>query len=85
MRLPNYFYNSNSWLFVDSQLSQSERQSVFDRHDLSLQRHRALRLPLLSEEFPKAKTAEQLEALLPCNAKAMLDAAAAQTEAELAA
>ena len=39
----------------------------------------------LFEEFPQAKTAEQLEALLPWNAKATLDAAAAQAEAELAA
>lgn len=39
----------------------------------------------LFEEFPKAKTAEQLEALLPWCAKATFDAAAAQTDAELAA
>ena len=39
----------------------------------------------LFEEFPRAKTAEQLEALLPWNAKATLDAAAAQSDAELAA
>jgi hypothetical protein len=39
----------------------------------------------LLEEFPRAKTTEQLEALLPWNAKATLDAAAAQTDAELAA
>ena len=39
----------------------------------------------LFEEFPKAKTAEQLEALLTWNAKAAIDAPAAQTDAELAA
>jgi transposase len=39
----------------------------------------------LFEEFPKAKTAEQLETLLPWNTKAALTAAAAQTDAELAA
>jgi transposase len=39
----------------------------------------------LFEELPKAKTAEQLEALLPWNAKAGLEAAAAHTDAELAA
>jgi hypothetical protein len=39
----------------------------------------------LFEEFPRAKTAEQLAVLLPWNAKATLDAAAAQTDAELAA
>jgi transposase len=39
----------------------------------------------LFEGFPKAKTAEQLEALIPWNAKTTLDAAAAQPDAELAA
>jgi hypothetical protein len=37
------------------------------------------------EEFPKATTAEQLKALLPWNAKAALDAAAAHTDTDLAA
>ena len=39
----------------------------------------------LFEELPNARTAEQLEALLPWNAKTPLDAAAAQTDAELTA
>jgi hypothetical protein len=49
----------------------------------ALARH--TRLWCLPEEFPKTKTAEQLDALLPWNAKATVDAGAAQTDAELAA
>jgi transposase len=74
-----------SWLFVDSQLGAKASANLYSiamtcrANGIEPYAY----LCHLFEEFPKAKTAEQLDALLPWNAKATLDAA--QTDAELAA
>jgi transposase len=76
-----------AWLFVDSQLGAKASANLYSI--VMTCRANGIEpyayLCHVFEEFPKAKTAEQLEALLPWNAKVTLDAAAAQTDAELAA
>ena len=76
-----------SWLFVDSQLGTKASANLYSI--VMTCRANGIEpygyLCHLFEELPKAKTAEELEALLPWNAKATLDAAAARTDAELAA
>jgi transposase len=76
-----------SWLFVDSQLGAKASANLYSI--VMTCRANGIEpyayLCHLFEEFPKAKTAEQLEALLPWNAKATVASAAAHTDAELAA
>jgi hypothetical protein len=76
-----------SWRFVDSQLGAKASANLYSI--VMTCRANAIEpyayLCHLFEEFLKAKAAEQLEALLPWNAKATLDAAAANSDAELAA
>jgi len=76
-----------SWLFVDSQLGAKASANLYSIVMTCRANGIAPYAYLchLFEEFPKAKTAEQLEALLPWNAKVKVAAAAAQTDAELAA
>jgi transposase len=76
-----------SWLFVDSQLGAKASANLYSI--VMTCRANGIEpyayLCYLFEELPKAKTTEELEALLPWNAKAALDTAAAQTDDELAA
>jgi transposase len=71
-----------AWLFVDSQLGAKASANLYSivmtcrANDIEPFAY----LCHLFEEFPKAKTAGQLEALLPWNAKAALDPPAAQTD-----
>lgn len=86
-QIRHFAVGRRAWLFVDSQLGAKASANL---HSIVMTcRANGIEpyayLCHLFEEFPKAKTAEQLEALLPWNAKATLDAAAAQTDAELAA
>jgi hypothetical protein len=78
------FAVGRAWLFVDSQLGAKASANLYSI--VMTCRANGIEpyayLCHLFEEFPKAKTAEQLEALLPWNAKATVDADAAQTDAD---